>query len=272
MDDDDRSYETRVRDYVETFGAAGPLLPLTHAAALSTFRKIATGDSIMPQQCDRMGDTLTYLFYGKPAYRTPSVPSEKLSWGAPIVFVIDPNIALDIKRVVPFDSGAFVDGMYGNIFPKDSNLQMFELEKNLDGAQKCVTAFYGDNSAYFSGLSPKNERFSDFDFELQGIQFLANRVGEITSSGKIIDERSSSIEIQIISDILIARYVKYLLIPDTLLLSKLFWRAADVWGLDRDRIETYYRVSGPGPGAWYGQMYAKLKEIYKRDGVLMDVI
>jgi hypothetical protein len=269
MDDDDRTYAHRVRDYVNEFPTAEPILPLTHAAALSVFRTITSGDSITPKWCKRMGEPVTYLFYGKPAYRTPATPSELLSWNIPIIFVIDPMISLDIRRVVPFDSGAFVDGLYGSIFPEDAKIAAFELDNEVDSARRYVSAFFGDNASYFSGRSPNNVRFGDFDFELQGIQFLANRIGEIPKpDGGKIDERSASVELQIASAISIPDHVKYLLVPDSLLGSRLFWRTVKSWGLEKSQIESYYRANGPGPGAWYGQMYAKLKELLERDGVL----
>src|SRR5205807_1545800 len=112
----------RVRDFIAAFDSTGPRMPLTHVAPMFAFRGIVTGNHLVPEKCDHYGEDLTYLFYGRPAYRVKQETSHLLPWSVPVLFVLDSEKTYRIRRVIPFDSGAFMSGRYGSIFAQRSKV------------------------------------------------------------------------------------------------------------------------------------------------------
>lgn len=262
-------FETMVRDFARSFTPCGPKLPLTHITPMFAFRAIINGTTLNPELYETYGRELTYFFYGRPAYRVKQNVSHKLSWSVPILFILDPEKAYTVERVLPFDSGAFHRGLYGNIFAERSKLEHFELDPSIESAQRLVTALYDNNSSYYRGASEKACKVSDFDFELQGIAYLAKQPGQqLPNSNSTLDERASAIEIQVSGPVDISTHTLALVIPETLLTNAIFCKAVKNWGLKSDQIETYTGVIGPGSEAWVGQLYERVKDIYKSKGYL----
>lgn len=269
-DDDVPDFSQRVRAFTSRFDPQHPSLPLTHIAPMYAFRAIIGGNSIQPQHCDTLGEDLSYLFYGRPAFRAKRETGPKLKWSVPVLFILDPAKTYSIKRVVPFDSGAFKKGFYGNVFSDRSKLDHFLLEPSLESAQRIVTAFYGSNKQYYQGQSEKSVDLTDFDFELQGLNYLAQQPGlQATSRAtaeKLPDERASAVEIQIDEPIDIPSSLISLIVPETLLPNAHFQKAVKRWGLAPEKIDPYASVTGPSSEAWVGQFYEKVRALYQARG------
>jgi hypothetical protein len=262
-------FSERVREFVDTFEATGPRMPLTHIAPMFAFRGIVKGDHLVPDECKNYREDLTYLFYGRPAYRAKQETSHLLPWSVPVLFVLDPEKTYRIRRVMPFDSGAFMSGFYGSVFSERSKASDFELQPSLESAQRLVTALYGDNRRYYFGRSEQTLDISDFDFELQGLNHLAKQPGlQATGSQKQLDERASAVEIQVTEPIDIRACTLALIVPETLLPNPLFQAAVKRWGLAPSQIDSYEGVYGPGSEAWVGMLYERVRRLYRDGGFL----
>src|SRR6202040_3163431 len=152
--------------------AAG-LLPLVHITRAYAFDQIIDGDTLEPNDCDVFKEKLIYLFYGRPAYRAKEGNNARLEFEWPIVFVFDAEKISGIKRIFPFDTGAFVQRLYSQFFDHRSELMDFALNPNLESVRQLVGAFYRDNDEYYRGETRKNVDIPLRQFEAQGVHELA---------------------------------------------------------------------------------------------------
>lgn len=122
-----RKADGRFRAYIEKQEANPSLLPLVHTTSAYSFRDMYEDDTIDPKMCRHFNEELIYLFYGRPAYRTEKAEFTDLEFNWPIVFIFDPRMIEGIKRVLPFDTGAFCLNLYNRFFAKNAQMEDFEL-------------------------------------------------------------------------------------------------------------------------------------------------
>src|SRR4051794_32489580 len=95
-------------------------LPWVHSASAASLFKILEDEKLLAMECNVFGgEKLVYFFIGRPAYKMPAVESPS-EWQMPVAFVIRFDKPPPIKRVFPFDSGAFQKGRmpaYISMFP-----------------------------------------------------------------------------------------------------------------------------------------------------------
>ena len=210
----------RFTQYVFNTTCLTKALPLMHTTDSYNFRKIIEVGKLEPGPCNVFSnDNLLYLFYGRPAYRvspddrvSPDEIKTSLKVFFPVCFVLKPDCIISAKRVFPFDSGAFASGKYSQHFHNHMKLESFLVEPDpvnegkiaIPGTPiRIVSAFYGDNRTYYSGSIHGTAKGSPLDFEVECFSDL------IQSKSKTkYDDRRSSIEIQIDSDIILS--------PDTI--------------------------------------------------------
>ncbi|WP_298295040.1 hypothetical protein [uncultured Litoreibacter sp.] len=261
--------DLRVREYLSQFTADQPLLPLTHLTNMYGFRSIMTGMTLDPTDCSVFREKLLYLFYGRPAYRAMQSPTAKLKWNVPVGFILKPEAIDHIKRVLPFDSGAFAKDLYSDVFSRESKVQHFMLEPNLESAAVCVKAFFGNNANYFRGNSEQVHELDNFDFELQGMEYLSRLPGvQAAKFDGSVDERASAIEVQVEKPITLDDALLGMIVPETMMASKHFKKAIETWNLSPDRVSPYVEIVGPGSEAWVGIFYEKVRELYENHGYL----
>jgi len=134
----------RFKKLVNTQRPITPHLPLVHSTDVYAFSDIVSGKSLSPSPCSVFdGEMLTYLFYGRPSYR-PNINEEPTSLGhyLPIVIIFKPNWLSEIKRIFPFDSGAFSRGFYKHFIHKMMSLEDFELDTDPETPGRVVSQFY----------------------------------------------------------------------------------------------------------------------------------
>ena len=188
----------------------------------------------------------------------------RLEFEWPIVLIFDPEKIAQIKRVFPFDTGAFKQRMYEEFFDKSSKLEDFEIEANLDGVRKFVGAFYVDHEEYFTGLARKNVQIGIRQFEAQGILELSRLPGVQggKSFAKPRDERSSAVEIQVSQPISFVGSLLGVILPAPYLDDIEVKAALDRWHVQA--IETYSTLHNLSGDAWVGQIYEITHKLYKR--------
>lgn len=177
-------------------------LPLVHTTEASLFRKILEEHKIDAINCDRFGENLIYFFYGRPAYViNPDMQPTTLSAYDPVCFLLKPLSIKTVKRIYPFDSGAFKSDLLTKYFTRNTNLDDFLIDPNSaepgcipyhEIIVRLVSAFYDNNKAYLLG-KPKDPIPCDpLDFEVSCYVNMIKTKGQSPE-----DLRSSSIEIQI---------------------------------------------------------------------------
>lgn len=132
-----------------------------------SFEEILKSNTLTPVRCRVFRERLLYLFYGCPAYR-PNPHSLPTSVPAyfPVCLVFAPKCAT-IKRIYPFDSGAFSKGFYKRYLPSRVTRARFELERSLDTPGRLVHAFYGTNENYYDGKPATRHSFNALKSEVR---------------------------------------------------------------------------------------------------------
>ncbi|WP_171060934.1 hypothetical protein [Poseidonocella sp. HB161398] len=136
---------------------------------------------------------MLYLFYGKPSYKVSG--NTQKNWLMPICFLIQANELNSIKRIFPFDSGAFSAGRHP-AYLSTFDIGEFEVS-GLNDPSKIVGAFFKTIKDYFK-LAPKDEgqfrtehSLTVMDHEILALRDLA---GDSSLNG--IDDRRFCVEIQ----------------------------------------------------------------------------
>lgn len=122
-----------------------------HSMAPSVFRDAAECGYVIPSHCPLFNCDLTYLFYGRPAYRFGYDGSMRAGQWAPCVFVFHPTIELRGVQMYPFDTGAFLRGRFEQWIPRQYSLADFELPISCGAPGHFIQAFYGSNVDYWVG-------------------------------------------------------------------------------------------------------------------------
>jgi hypothetical protein len=256
----------RLNSFIQNHSPSPGYLPLVHVTRAYAFAEILSGEALQPRQCPVFNEKLTYLFYGRPAYRAKDGNNVRLQFEWPIVFLFDPHKISSIKRVFPFDTGAFELELYNQFFAKESQKEDFELEPSLSSATKLVSAFYLDQHEYYLGRTRKNVELPDFEFEAHGIHELAQLPGAQgeTSIHRPRDERSSAIEIQLGKALQFSDALLAVVLPLPYMSNKQVQEALTRWKVKE--LETYLTLHNLGGEAWVGQIYTIVEKLYRRLG------
>ena len=104
-----------LRELAVAGGHPPKLLDLVHVTAVGRGVDIVRARQIETQRCPVFEHDLVYTFVGRPAYRFRNghIKSDEIGY-FPFVFVISPDKLGIPYHVYPFDTGAGVDGRYGD--------------------------------------------------------------------------------------------------------------------------------------------------------------
>ena len=257
--------KSRMRRFVQ---AAEPLptqLPLVHSTDAYRFVDMAEEDAITPQACSVFtGERLTYFFYGRPSFR-PNAQEEPtgLDHYLPVCLILRPDFALQIKRIFPFDSGAFHHSFYAAYFHKLMALQDFELTPSPETPGRLVSRFYGSNAAYLYSKDPKLEDIDPEEFEARSYLELISARG-----GNAIDSRGAGVEIQTQEAIKLTEAVEAVIVPST------FEASASAGSLRDHGVEVipYSVVSRMRPMEYAGSLTEVCMAYYRRKGILGEAV
>jgi hypothetical protein len=129
-----------------------PPMPLIHSTDFAGFREIMRVGKLAPTRCDVFHEDLLYFFYGRPAYRVSAEVVNGLQEAyMPISIIMEPEIAISVSRIFPFDSGAFQSRLFQRFIPKNFSIDSYQLGTRLDLPQQVVSAFFGSNEKYMEG-------------------------------------------------------------------------------------------------------------------------
>jgi len=184
----------RFSKYVSKAKQCLPALPLTHTCDGHGFRAIVTACQISTMQCKLFDEALVYFFYGRPAYRPKSWKKENAPAVLPFMpcsIVLKPD-ALEIpKRIAPFDTGAWREGLFQQYMHPEMKIEDFLLNPSMDTPTRVVWRFFKSNNNYYYA-KPHSIRIPPIEFEAQSYYDLIKHRATLA-----LDDRGSAIEIQI---------------------------------------------------------------------------
>lgn len=169
-----------------------PRLPLVHTTDAFQFVEMWGEGNLTPQDCPVFtGEQLTYYFYGRPAFR-PNAREDAtgLEHYFPVCLIFKPETSVAIRRIFPFDSGAFRGGHYAAYLHRNMKLGDFALDVDPSTPARLVTRFYGSNAAYVFSKDPLDDIPAD---NLEGRSYLGLSSAK---GGNALDSRGSGVEVQ----------------------------------------------------------------------------
>lgn len=173
-------------------------LPLAHSAPARYAESIINSEKLEPSLCSVFKEKLLYFYYGRPAYRKEAEKTSSDKSLVPIVFIVNPNIA-KIKRVFPFDSGAYIRYVDKHL-SKKAELEKYQLPKSLKSIQSYIHAIYGSNKKYYCGECKIGSDLPDYLIKMRkklGMEDFDNFLNFISSTNEDnFDDRSYTVEIQ----------------------------------------------------------------------------
>lgn len=187
-------------------------LPVVHTAPAKCLRNFMSSKSLKPTDCTVFNEKLLYLFYGKPSYRVKETTQKE--WLMPVCFLIKFDSLQSIKRIFPFDSGAFKANRHPG-YMQTFNIENFEVSGQNDPS-KIVGALFNTILDYFRLLPKAKDEFVDQHSltlvkhpEILALRDLAGDTSLID-----IDDRRFCVEIQTEDEIsLIKKNVQAVVLP-----------------------------------------------------------
>lgn len=194
------------------------LLPFFHSCDAFFLLSILDQKKLAPAKCTIFkNEKLLYLFYGRPAYKSPNNACSSLHSLLPVSFILKSDAVKGIKRIAPFDTGAFKFGLYNDFIHPAMKMDTFFLTPDKKSISKTVSYFFDTNEQYFVNKPKKQVEFDVMHFEIESYYQLIKGVGQ----GKV-DDRKASIEIQLQNGIpLNSKTVEAVILPENFLSSNI---------------------------------------------------
>jgi len=219
-------------------------LPLVHTSRCERFSGIAASNSLEPNDCAVFGESLVYLFYGRPAYRPSghAAPGEGLPL-CPVCFVFKPRtVSRMIRRLYPCDSGAVATERFAPEITS-ADLAALALEPQIESARRAVSLLFDRNAQYFVGKAVVGKTFASGTLERRFYELLL-RPGPVD-----YDDRKSAIEVQVDHAISLTDQLLFVVLPSEFLEAPAIRNVIlNVWNCDPVRYPTFH---GDSPSAYY---------------------
>lgn len=242
-------------------------LPLIHSTASHNIESIVDADNIKTSICDvYTTDRLNYFSVGRPAYKGYTGTETAHYWELPGCFIFDFDVVKDLKRIFPFDSGAFANKKYPHYINCLSPDQ-FEVSGIDDAVSKLIGAFFGDTRSYFKMESKDRVDFerefskSVFDAEIKALHRLSKH-----DSTRGFDDRRFTIELQREGDLSLSIHKPLAVIAPAIYFKNPGFRdyVQNIWGAQ----PIGYRTRQLSVSAYYSEIYSQVEYYLERMGIL----
>ena len=250
----------RLREFLRSADGAGLQLPaLIHTTSASNLYSVLEERRLRATRCSVFQEDLCYLFVGRPAYKW-STKGEASYWQLPFVLVVDGLGEAPVKRIHPFDTGAFALRHlpeYIILF----EMGAYDIGKDPGLAGNLMNVFFGSVENYVDARVRSEEEIRTaygLGARHQEIEALARLYADRSNQGP--DDRARTIELQVEEDVQIS--------PDNLLgvvVPKQYTDDAEVGAELKAlgcRVETYgeYPLRAEN---YYGIIYEAVRRITK---------
>jgi hypothetical protein len=174
--------------------------------------------------------------------------------------VLNSNAVSAPKRIAPFDTGAWKEGLYSKHLHPAVRMEDFLLDPSLDMPPRLVKKFFRSNSNYYLG-NPISIKIPPMEFEAQMYYEIIK-----TRATKSLDDRGSAIEIQSDSSLILnMANVLFVVLP------KVFLDQKDIrdiinkkWGASFGT----YDIHQGNVEEMMGKVYERVQEYLSKGGYL----
>lgn len=242
-----------MREVVDRHPGLAEELPLIHTSRCECLPNIVATHRLDPQPCPVFAESLVYLFYGRPAYRSARGErgGESIAL-CPVCFVFKPRtVSRNVHRVFPCDTGAVSnDRFVPEILASD--LSGLELEPSIESARRVVNLLFDRNANYFVGRVVSGRSFPTSDIATR-FYALLQRSGPVD-----YDDRKSAVEVQANCAIDLKDQLLFVVLPKEFLEEVAIRDAIiNLWNCDPI---TYPTFLGDAPAQYYSVVRQKVTE------------
>jgi hypothetical protein len=265
--DDEESKMGALFDFLQknTVKAFSDTLPLVHTTRSLYLKKFVRSNEIRTSYCDVFNENLNYFFIGRPGYKHRAHQKQATYWELPTCFIVDFNVVTDIKRMFPFDSGAFSAKMMPE-FIQIIDRAEYEVTGMPDAHERIIGAFFGNVSDYFRLLAKDRKAFETeyalraFDEEIKALHLLA--AGEPDG----VDDRRFCIELQSESSVRLESNKLLALVCPSIYLDDIDIRnhVENTWKAEA----IPYRMHPLNYTSYMSEVYSKIEQFYTDTGRL----
>jgi len=242
-------------------GHGRPNLPLTHTTKAYTAEGIIRSREVLPQKCPVFDESLSYFFYGRPAYRVSSDNVVQYEAACPYCFIFSPHLIARANRIFPFDTGAYDARLYKHVLIDEMELNDFSLGRQGERIEKIIDAVFPDRLEYFDG---NRDAVANPDEAAEAWEMAARAYLKlIRSSGRNEpDDRICSIEVAFSDPVPFANNLLAAVVPHT------HWKDGNgapwLQALAEDNVAIipYTFVPGRHPEYYQTMMEAQVKRYY----------
>jgi hypothetical protein len=258
----------RLKEYLQQVNVAvAKSPPMVHSTSAHRLIDIIGSGKLLAMPCNVFaGDKLCYCFLGRPAYKGPSVESPS-EWQLPIAFVLRFHQPPPIKRVFPFDSGAFLAAGRLPSYITCFKLDGYDISGDPNNIGRLISFFFKSTERYVSRRAAGYEELKEehnLDMSHQEVLAIARLFQEHSSAR--CDDRSAAIEMQIEADITLAKdNLLGVVIPEEFKRTPGLMQALkSIAG----HVQTYPHYP-LGTQEHYALIYDGVKSIYKKAGIVL---
>jgi hypothetical protein len=203
-------------DFIKDLECTEGALPLIHMTDVFRLVQIKKASALIAKEHKRFypGEKLLYFFYGRPSFRiNADFGFTTASYFAPVCMIFDHKLIDSAFRIMPFDTGAFLDGRMEGVIHPDMDLSEFQLEVHPKTPMKLIKTFFHNELQYLTSQPVPNvpgldDAVSETRFYVEAYnQLLRHR------SNKNNDDRLHAIEIQINKNVSLGNMIKAVVIP-----------------------------------------------------------
>lgn len=194
--------EVHLKDFLKNSNLAVPKSPpWVHSTPSAKLIPILREEKLLAVRCTVFkGEKLCYLFVGRAAYKAKDALNPE-PWQLPSVFVMRFSSPPPIKRIHPFDTGAFHKGRMPDY------LSMFELDdfnvgSDQDQIGRLISLYFDTPRRYIDRNALDQEKLKDEHLlNMSHSKVLAVSKLYKEGSTKNCDDRAAVIELQVEQDI-----------------------------------------------------------------------
>ncbi|NKL83963.1 hypothetical protein GFL98_13295 [Rhizobium leguminosarum bv. viciae] len=158
-----------------------------------------------------VGEALLYTFYGRPSFRPNMTElATTMDHYLPVCLIFKRSFSGEVRRVFPFDTGAFVNEFYRSYLHRKMVLGDFALEADLETPGRVISTFFGTARSYLQARSETSAKLDAGQFEAKSYAALID-----ARDSNAMDSRGSGIEVQIAEPIAIADWIEAAVVPST---------------------------------------------------------
>lgn len=254
-----------LRDFLTKSNLAVPKSPpWIHSTASSRLISILQQERLVAIRCNVFkGEKLCYLFVGRAAYKGKDALNPE-PWQLPSVFVMRFNTPPPLKRIYPFDTGAFHRGRMPDYLTA-FDMENFELGSDQDQIGRMISLYFETPRRYVDRNAHDQEKLKvEHLLTMSHAKVLAVAKLYKEGSTKNYDDRAAAIELQVEQDIPLKKENQVgVVIPEEYL------RTDGVRESLRDltNVVEPYRLLPLSISQHYGLIYECVERVYKRAGI-----